>query len=101
MLADTVDFVQNLPHDLVAAFKATLVEVQEAQLLLHVVDCSDEHMHENMTTVDNVLQQLDANSIPQLVIYNKIELLEGMSRIDYDESVFQSECGFLLIKNLH
>lgn len=89
VLADTVGFVQNLPHDLVAAFKATLVEVQEAQLLLHVVDCSDEHMHENMTTVDNVLQQLDANSIPQLVIYNKIDLLEGMeSRIDYDESGF-------------
>ena len=89
VLADTVGFVQNLPHDLVAAFKATLIEVQEAQLLLHVVDCSDGHMHENMETVDNVLQQLDADSIPQLVIYNKIDLLEGMnSRIDYDESGF-------------
>ncbi len=77
ILADTVGFIRHLPHDLVVSFKATLQETQEADLLLHVVDCSDPHMCENMDTVQDVLTQLGAQDLPCLVVYNKIDLIEG------------------------
>ena len=84
--ADTVGFIRHLPHDLVAAFKATLTETREADLLLHVVDASDERLRENMAAVTTVLQEIDADGIPQLVIYNKIDQVEGaMPRIDRDD----------------
>ncbi|MCL1039262.1 GTPase HflX [Shewanella corallii] len=84
-LADTVGFIRHLPHDLVAAFKATLQETREADLLLHVVDCADENMADNFEQVQEVLKEIDAHEIPQLIICNKIDLLEEVSpRIDYD-----------------
>ena len=86
ILADTVGFIRHLPHDLVAAFKATLQETQEADLLLHVVDYADDQYGENMTQVNDVLEEIDAGDIPQLIICNKIDRLEGITpRIDYDE----------------
>ena len=86
ILADTVGFIRHLPHDLVAAFKATLQETQEADLLLHVVDYADDQYGENMTQVNDVLEEIDAGDIPQLSICNKIDRLEGITpRIDYDE----------------
>ena len=86
ILADTVGFIRHLPHDLVAAFKATLQETQEADLLLHVVDYADDQYGENMTQVNDVLEEIDAGEIPQLIICNKIDRLEGITpRIDYDE----------------
>ncbi|MGB0892822.1 MAG: ribosome rescue GTPase HflX [Parashewanella sp.] len=86
ILADTVGFIRHLPHDLVAAFKATLQETQNADLLLHVVDCADENMAENFEQVQNVLQEIDSDDIPQLIVCNKIDLLEGVvPRIDYDD----------------
>ena len=86
ILADTVGFIRHLPHDLVAAFKATLKETQEADLLLHVVDASDERFRENMDAVDTVLEDIEANAIPTLIIMNKIDNLEGMApRIDFND----------------
>lgn len=86
ILADTVGFIRHLPHDLVAAFKATLQETQEATLLLHVVDYADEQYLENMDQVNAVLEEIEADEIPQLVICNKIDRLEGVSpRIDRDD----------------
>ena len=85
ILADTVGFIRHLPHDLVAAFKATLQETRQADLLLHVVDCADENMADNFEQVQNVLKEIDAHEIPQLIISNKIDLLEDIvPRIDYD-----------------
>ncbi len=74
VLTDTVGFIQNLPHDLVAAFRATLEEVNEADLILHVVDASSERRDEQMTVVDEILQELGAGSKDQIVLYNKIDL---------------------------
>ena len=72
ILADTVGFIRHLPHDLVAAFKATLTETREAELLLHVVDISDERRSENIEQVEYVLKEIDADEVPQLIICNKI-----------------------------
>ena len=87
VLADTVGFIRQLPHDLVAAFRSTLKETQDADLLLHVVDASSDERDDNMTQVNLVLQAIDAEDRPQLLVFNKIDLLEGMSpRIDRDEA---------------
>ena len=86
ILADTVGFIRHLPHDLVAAFKATLQETQEADILLHVVDASDDRFRENIHAVDVVLEEIDANEVPSLIVMNKIDNLEGQNpRIERDE----------------
>jgi len=85
IVADTVGFVRQLPHELVAAFKATLEETREADLLLHVVDASTDEVSETMTTVNEVLSEIQAGDIPQLIVMNKIDLLKNfLPRIDYD-----------------
>jgi GTP-binding protein HflX len=71
---DTVGFIRALPHDLVAAFRATLEEVLEADLLLHVIDASDPKSDELKTAVEEVLTALDANGVPVMEVYNKIDL---------------------------
>ena len=87
VLADTVGFIRQLPHDLVAAFRSTLKETQDADLLLHVVDASSDEREQNMEQVNLVLEAIDAADRPQLLVFNKIDLLEGMSpRIDRDEA---------------
>jgi GTP-binding protein HflX len=79
ILADTVGFIRDLPHDLVAAFKATLQETQEADLLLHVVDAADADFQDTMREVNAVLVDIEADDIPQLIVYNKIDKLENLS----------------------
>ena len=76
VLADTVGFVRDLPHSLVAAFRSTLSEAREADLLLHVVDASDPLRDERIAQVDEVLAEIGAGEIPQLLAYNKIDRLE-------------------------
>ena len=86
VLADTVGFIRHLPHDLVAAFKATLQETREAILLLHVIDAADSRFEENIHAVENVLEEIDAHEIPTLYVMNKIDLLEDFTpRIDRNE----------------
>lgn len=77
ILADTVGFIRHLPHDLVEAFHATLEEIVEADLLLHVVDASDERRLANITQVEAVLKSIGANVVPTLLVYNKIDLTTG------------------------
>ncbi|MCO6550032.1 MAG: GTPase HflX [Gilliamella sp.] len=87
VLADTVGFIRHLPHDLIAAFKATLLETQQAALLLHVVDAADPNLLDNMHAVDEVLHEIDAHEIPTLLVMNKIDLIEGKQpSIDRDEN---------------
>jgi GTP-binding protein HflX len=74
-LTDTVGFISRLPHMLVQAFHATLEEVQEADLLLHVVDASNPEMLNQMQSVTEVLRELDCADKPQIVAYNKLDLL--------------------------
>ncbi|SFS58333.1 GTPase HflX [Paenibacillus sp. 453mf] len=71
VLTDTVGFIQNLPHELVAAFRATLEEVNEADLILHVVDASSTMREEQMNVVEELLQELGASDKPQIVLFNK------------------------------
>ncbi|WP_019910681.1 GTPase HflX [Paenibacillus sp. HW567] len=71
VLTDTVGFIQNLPHDLVASFRATLEEVNEANLVLHVVDASSPMREEQMDVVQSILQDLGAAGKPQIVLFNK------------------------------
>ena len=77
MLADTVGFVRDLPHDLVAAFRSTLSEAREADLLLHVIDAADPLRDERIRQVDEVLAEVGAGDIPQLLVFNKIDRIEG------------------------
>ena len=87
VLADTVGFVSRLPHELVAAFKSTLLETVEADLLLHVIDAAGSRRAENIAEVEDVLTQIGAAGVPRLNVYNKIDLLDGITpRIDRDET---------------
>ncbi|MFT3791957.1 MAG: GTPase HflX [Rudaea sp.] len=75
LLADTVGFIRDLPHDLVAAFKSTLSETREADVLLHVVDAADPERDRRIEEVQRVLEEIGARDVPQIFIYNKIDLL--------------------------
>jgi GTP-binding protein HflX len=79
ILADTVGFIRELPHDLVEAFKATLQETAEADLLLHVIDSSDPLWREKKIQVERVLHQIGSLNVPLLEVYNKIDLLPSLS----------------------
>ncbi len=84
ILADTVGFIRHLPHDLVAAFRATLQETREADLILHVVDAADDNRQDKIEAVNRVLDEVGAGDVPQLMVYNKIDLLGLEPRIDLD-----------------
>ena len=77
LLADTVGFVRDLPPELVAAFRSTLSEAREADLLLHVVDAADPLREERIAQVDAVLEDIGAGDLPQVLVYNKIDRLEA------------------------
>jgi len=76
LLTDTVGFIQKLPTDLVAAFRATLEEIAEADLLLHVIDGSHENAENQKRTVLETLEEIGAGEIPILTVYNKVDLLD-------------------------
>jgi GTP-binding protein HflX len=86
ILADTVGFIRHLPHELVAAFRSTLQEASEADLLLHVIDAAAEDRDDTIFQVNQVLNDINAGAIPQLKVFNKIDLLEDIiPHIDYDD----------------
>lgn len=87
VLADTVGFISHLPHDLVAAFKSTLKETTDASLLLHVIDAASHQRATCITEVNDVLQQIGADKVHQIEVFNKIDLLANDEpRIDRDEN---------------
>ncbi len=86
VLADTVGFVRDLPHELVAAFRSTLSEAREADLLLHVIDAADPQREERIAQVDAVLQDIGAGDIPQLLVYNKLDKI-GLEKRDADIAI--------------
>ena len=86
VISDTVGFITNLPHDLVAAFRATLEATAEADLLLHVVDSASSGRERQIEAVEKVLTEIGAESVPQLRVYNKLDLTAvapGMGRDEY------------------
>ena len=86
ILADTVGFIRHLPHRLVDAFRATLEETVSATLLLHVTDCSAEERDENIEAVNAVLSEIDADEVPTLHVFNKVDLTDFAPHIDRDEN---------------
>lgn len=86
VIADTVGFVRDLPHDLIAAFRATLEESRDADLLLHVVDSADPERSARIEQVDAVLREIGAGEVPRLLVFNKIDLREGeLPRVEMDD----------------
>jgi GTPase len=79
-LSDTVGFIRDLPHKLVEAFRATLQEAADADLLLHVIDASSPLLHEQQLEVERVLEEIGADKIPQVLVYNKLDRLEPNER---------------------
>lgn len=106
LLTDTVGFIQQLPHDLVAAFRSTLEEVNEAQLLLHVVDASDPDYPNQMQVVETVLRELDADGKDSIVVFNKVDLLneeqkEQLALLEHHVGISaRSESDLALLKRL-
>jgi len=84
LLADTVGFIRRLPHELVAAFRSTLQETLNADLLLHVVDASSSQRSDLIDQVNTVLSEIGAEEVPQLMVYNKIDQCDQQPRIQYD-----------------
>jgi GTP-binding protein HflX len=86
ILADTVGFVSRLPHELVAAFRSTLQETVEADLLIHVIDAHSHQRAEQVAEVEDVLAQIGAEGVPRIEVYNKIDLMpEAQPRVEYNE----------------
>ncbi len=84
VIADTVGFIRELPHELVAAFRSTLTEAREATLLLHVIDASDPRREERIDQVNAVLAEVGAGDLPQIRVYNKIDRLGDTPRVERD-----------------
>ena len=76
ILSDTVGFIKDLPHELIDAFLSTLEEVVDADLLIHVLDVTDRHIHSHRRSVQQVLKQIGADHVPVIYVYNKIDLLK-------------------------
>lgn len=85
ILSDTVGFIRHLPHGLVAAFRSTLEETAQADLLLHVVDVNSPERHDQVAEVNKVLAEIGAQKIPQIVVYNKIDLQALAAGVKRDE----------------
>jgi len=86
VLADTVGFVRDLPHELIAAFRSTLQEAREADLILHLIDASDSNRWQRVRQVNSVLKQLEADRVPQIRVYNKIDILDRRPRVTTNRS---------------
>ena len=93
LLSDTVGFIKKLPHHLVAAFKATLEEVAEAQLLLHVVDVSHPQAEGQIDAVNEVLDELNASELPTLMLFNKVDRLEDEAQLCLLQSQYPDSIG--------
>ena len=92
-LSDTVGFIRDLPHKLVEAFEATLHEATEADLLLHVIDGASPLLAEQQAEVDRVLDEIGAAQIPQLLVYNKCDLLQDSLQSREEADVIEAHAG--------
>ena len=93
VLADTVGFIRDLPHELVAAFRSTLEETQHSRLLLHVIDSSDPAHEERIDDVVQVLEEIGADHLPRIQVYNKADILAVPPRVDRAETGMPTGSG--------
>jgi GTP-binding protein HflX len=82
IITDTVGFIRSLPKSLMGAFRATLEELQDADLLLHLVDCSNPRFEEQISQVEEILSELNLSIKPRLLVFNKSDLLPGLKKKD-------------------
>jgi GTP-binding protein HflX len=87
IITDTVGFIRNLPASLMEAFAATLEELNDADLLLHVVDAASPRMEEQIKTVEGILTELDLNMVPSLLVLNKTDLLKAEERVSLEKTM--------------
>ncbi len=90
LVSDTVGFIKNLPHGLVASFKSTLDEALEASLLLHVVDASDPGLERQLAVTDEVLEEIGAKAVPRILVFNKIDRLSGAAAQSASEAALRA-----------
>jgi len=105
ILSDTVGFIRNLPHDLVASFKSTLMEASESDLLLKVFDSSSSNILHEIEVVDTIIKDLGMDKIPSIVVYNKIDLVRDMNDLlmiksNYNDGIFISALQKIKLNNL-
>ena len=93
LLSDTVGFINKLPHDLIEAFKSTLEEVSNADLILHVVDISCDHYDAQMRVVEDVIASLGAGDTPRINVYNKIDRIDSRPRGTKDDAFVSAATG--------
>ena len=92
-LSDTVGFIRDLPHRLVEAFEATLQEAADADLLLHVVDAASPQRDEQIAEVERVLREIGAENVPQVLVFNKTDLLDANQRPREITDLIEGEGG--------
>ena len=90
LLTDTVGFIKKLPHNLIEAFKSTLEEISEADLLIHVIDVANKNYQSQINTVKNVLKEINADDIPVIYAYNKIDLIKEFPIPETENAIFIS-----------
>lgn len=91
LLSDTVGFIRKLPHDLIESFKSTLMEVKEADILLHVIDVSNPAYEDHIQVVENTLDEIDASDIPVIRVYNKADKLDEDALLDHHIDVINPD----------
>jgi GTP-binding protein HflX len=110
LVSDTVGFIKNLPHDLVASFKSTLEEAAEASLLLHVIDASDPGWERQLQVTDEVLAEIGAQAVPRIRVFNKLDAVgdaqaqaarAGVLRLLHPEGVVMSARRAEDVSRLH
>jgi len=90
LLSDTVGFIRKLPHHLVASFKSTLHVVREADVILHVIDISNDFFEDHIKVVESTLEELDSHKKAQIMIFNKVDVLKDKNKIDYVLNKYQN-----------
>lgn len=100
ILTDTVGFIKDLPHSLIASFKSTLEEVKDADLILHIIDSSNEKRIKQINVVENLLFEIKANNIPRISVYNKADLIDNWTIESEDEVIFVSAFDDKSLQNL-
>lgn len=100
VFSDTVGFIKDLPHDLVDAFKATLEETQQADILLHVIDASDHQWQDKINAVNSVLKEIHADKIPTILVFNKIDKLQFPKEPGIDRKGLTPKVWVSAVKNL-
>lgn len=88
LISDTVGFIRKLPHNLVASFKSTLNVVRDADVILHVIDCTHPYFEDHIKVVEDTLQELDAHKKVQLKIFNKVDAVESHEMLEYIKNKF-------------